>query len=155
MDRIAFAGAARALLLLHAAAAVVLVGSSTHHLLIVASWLRGRPRRRLLRVYAAVQGVAFAATFSLGAFAYPAYRYFVRGLYFDRYAPWASNLFDMKENWAALGIPLVAALAILSRFVDDEKEPLGPAYALLAFLSTAIVWFSTVSGLIVTMERAP
>jgi hypothetical protein len=95
---------ARLLVVLHAAAAVVLIGSATHHAVITYGYLRGEARVRLGRIYAAVACVAYAATFTLGATAYPTYRYYVRGLYFDRYEVWASNLFDIKENFAARGL---------------------------------------------------
>src|SRR5688572_29580211 len=98
---------ARLLVVLHAAAAIVLIGASTHHALIAIGYLRRSYRVRLARIYAAVVLVAYAATFALGAMAYPTYRYRVRGLYLDWYEVWASNLFDIKENFAALGFPAV------------------------------------------------
>jgi hypothetical protein len=154
MTDIAFEPVARLLVVLHAAAAVVLVGSSTHHFLIALGYLRGRYKVRLGRIYAATLLAAYAATFFLGAMAYPTYRYHVRGLYFDRHAPWASNLFDIKENFAALAFPLAIGLFVLSRVMKpkDDRGMLAGYFAMAA-LVCAIVWFNVVSGIILTMER--
>jgi hypothetical protein len=146
--------AAKALVLLHAAAAIVLVGSSTHHFLVTLRYLRGIYNVRLGRIYAATVAVSYGVTFLLGALSYPTYRYYVRGLYLDRHAVWASNLFDMKENFAAIGLPLVVAAFALSRVMNpkDDRELL-PAYAVMVGLSTVIVWFNVISGLLITMTR--
>lgn len=147
-------GQARLLVLLHAAAAIVLIGATTHHLLIALRYLRGRFQLRLGRIYAATLAVAYGVTFLLGSLAYPAFRYHVRGLYLDRYEPWASNLFDIKENFAALGLPLVVTILVLSRILDPKADrPLLRAYAATSILLAAIVWFAVISGLIVTMTR--
>lgn len=145
---------ARLLVLLHAAAAIVLVGSSTHHALIARGYLRGQHKVRLGRIYAATMAVTYAITFVFGLLAYPAYRYYVRGLYFDRYERWASNLFDIKENFAALGLPCVIAILVLSRVMSPkDDQALVPAYAAFSFIVVAIVWFDVISGLLVTMAK--
>ena len=59
-----------------------------------------------------------------GGLVYPRYRYFVRGLYLDRYAPWASNLFDFKENLATLGLPLAIGAFVLAR--ELAQAPADP-----------------------------
>jgi hypothetical protein len=154
VKELAFASSAKLLVLLHAAAAIVLVGATTHHFLITLGYLRGRFQVRLGRIYAAVVAVAYGATVALGALAYPTYRYKVRGLYLDRYAVWASNLFDIKENFAALGLPLAVGTWVLSRLMDPEGErDLVVAYAVMAFFVAGIVWFDMVSGILITMER--
>ncbi len=151
---IAFDGAARVLVVLHAVAAIVLVGASTHHALIAVGYLRGRYKVRLGRIYAATVAVAFVLTFVLGLLAYPTFRYHVRALYFDRYEIWASNLFDTKENFAALGLPLVVAAFVLSRVMNPKDDRvLAVAYAGFVVLATAIVWFNVISGLAITMTR--
>jgi hypothetical protein len=150
---IALASSAKLLVLAHAAAAVVLVGATTHHFLIALGYLRGRAKLRLGRTYAAVVACAYGATFLAGALAYPTYRYHVRALYLDRYAPWASNLFDIKENFAAIGLPLAAGIFVLSRALDPDDRDVTVAYAVMAFALAAIVWFDVVSGLLITMER--
>lgn len=151
---IAFDGAARLLVILHAMAAIVLVGSSTHHALIAFGYLRGRYKVRLGRIYAATVAVTYGITFVLGLLAYPTFRYHVRALYFDRYEVWASNLFDTKENFAALGLPLVIGAFVLSRVMEPkEDQGLARAYAAFVILAAAIVWFDVISGLAITMTR--
>jgi hypothetical protein len=153
-DETLFQGAARLLVLLHAAAAIVLVGASTHNSLVALGSLRGRPKPRLTRIYAATVLGAYAATFALGSLAYPTYRYHVRGLYFDRYEVWASNLFDIKENFASIGLPLVIGAFLLSRVLEARRDRAVLAgYASFVFLSTIIVWFNVISGLLITMAK--
>jgi hypothetical protein len=154
VTEIAFAGAARLLVVLHAAAAIVLIGATTHHALIAIGYLRGSAKLRLGRIYAATLAVAYALTFGLGLCAYPAFRYHVRALFLDRYEPWASNLFDAKENFAALGLPIVVLVFVLSRAIDvDQDRLLVRMYAAGALLIAAIVWFAVISGLVITMTK--
>jgi hypothetical protein len=146
--------AAKALVLLHAAAAIVLVGASTHNFLITVGYLRGDYKVRLGRIYAATVAVAYVVTFVLGALSYPTYRYWARGLYLDRYAIWASNLFDMKENFAAIGLPLALGAWALGRVMEPRDEPqLLPGYAVMVTLTAVVVWFNVISGLLITMTR--
>jgi hypothetical protein len=145
---------ARWLVLAHAMAAMVAVGAGTHQLVVAVGHWRGRPRIRLARVYAPVVAVAYFATMALGALAYPVYRYRVRGLFLDRWAVWASNLFDIKENAAALALPFVVAAWVLGRKLDGEtpREAVA-AYAIAAAVAAAVVWFAVISGLLITLER--
>ncbi|MBS2032000.1 MAG: hypothetical protein JST54_29145 [Deltaproteobacteria bacterium] len=146
---------ARPLLVLHAVAALALAGASTH--LAIVSWRLWRGAHhlgRLARVYAQVIGGCFAAAFLFGLLMYPHYRYAVRGLYLDRYEPWASNLFDIKENLAALGLPLAVGLFSVGRKLDPSRDQ--PLLGWLAFLSIAIwtlIVASAVMGLVVTDVR--
>ena len=140
--------------MLHALAAIVLIGASTHHAIIAVGYLRGTFKVRLGRIYAATVAVAYVVTFVLGLFAYPAFRYYTRGLYLDRYEGWASNLFDTKENFAALGIPLVIGAFVLSRVMKpSEDTTLLRGYAAIVLLVAAIVWFSVISGLVIGQAR--
>lgn len=147
-------GAARLLLLLHAAAAIVLIGATTHHAIIAWGYLRGTHKQRLGRIYAATIAVTYTITFGFGLLVYPTFRYHTRGLFLDRYERWASNLFDMKENFAALGLPLVLGLLLLSRALSskDDRHLVG-GYVAMAWLLAAIVWFSVLSGLVITNVR--
>ncbi len=145
---------ARLLVVLHAAASIVLIGSTTHHWLIALGYRRGVAKIRLGRIYAATGLIGYVVTFALGLLAYPTFRYHVRALYLDRHEPWASNLFDVKENFAALGLPLVLATFVLSRIMDPKTDrALVTGYLALVSLTAAIVWFAVFSGLIVTMTR--
>jgi hypothetical protein len=146
---------ARPLLVIHALVAFAALGATTHLTVISVGLWRGKVHlSRLAKVHAQVIGATFAACFVLGLLVYPAYRYYVRGLYFDRYAHWASSLFDLKENLAALGLPLSVALFSLGRRLDLKERT--AALPLVVFLSVAlwlITVFAVVSGLVVTSAK--
>ena len=148
-------GVASALLVVHALAAIALLGATTHDAVLVIGFLRSRfGRAGLERLYVRIQLVAYLATFALGAVIYPAYRIYVRAAVFDRWAPWASNLFDIKENFAALGLPVVVAYAWLrSRFDPRKDVAWRPLYAVLGLTAAALVWFQAVAGLVLVAER--
>jgi len=154
MQQTAWFSLARPLVLLHAALSIALVGASTHHLVATLGSFRGRSSPRLLRVHAASTGVTYVLTMLAGALAYPTYRYHVRALFLDFRAPWASNLFDIKENLATIGLPLALATWWLARFLGTEEERhMRFGYAVMVALVTAIVWTNVVAGLLVTMVR--
>lgn len=147
-------GVARLLVVLHTAGAIVLIGSTTHHAIITWGYLRGRAMTRLGRIYAATSAAAYLLTFLLGALSYPTYRYYTRALYFDRYAPWATTLFDVKEHFASLGLPLVLGALWLSRGLEPRRDrAVLPVYAVLVVGTAAIVWFNLFSGLVVVLEK--
>lgn len=155
MPHVFLDGAAKPLLVLHALAAFALLGACTHQAIVAVQLLRGKLHlARLARIYAQTIGALFIAAFSLGLALYPHFRYHVRGLFLDRYEPWASNLFDMKENLLALGLPLALVLFVIGRRFDPREEP-----ALLPWLSFAsiglwvLVLFGVVSGLVVTSVK--
>jgi hypothetical protein len=154
MDQTVWFSAAKPLVLLHAAMSIVLVGATTHHAVATYGYVRGRQGARLTRIHAATVGLAYLLTMAVGALAYPTYRYHVRALFLDRYEPWASNLFDIKENLATVGLPLAVATWWLSRyFGTDEDRPMRFGYALMVALVTVIVWVNVGAGLLVTMVR--
>lgn len=147
-------GVARLLVVLHAAGAIVLIGSATHHAIITYGYLRGRALTRLGRIYAATSATAYVLTFVLGAISYPTYRYYTRALYFDLHARWATILFDVKEHFASLGLPLVLGALWLSRGLDPKQDrAVLPVYAVLVFTTAAIVWFNVFSGFVVVLEK--
>lgn len=142
-------------------AAIVLGGSSVHHAVIAVLALRGRPPRlRLARLYALIALIAYLATITSGGLLYPRYRYFVRGLYLDRHAPWASNLFDFKENLATLGLPLAVGALIVARDLRlhlsraGEKKSIERQtlvlYGFLALGTATISVFNLVAGILCT-----
>jgi hypothetical protein len=148
-------GWAKPLLVFHALAAFALLGALTHQAVVGFYLLRGRLHLgRLARVYAQVIGAVFTVAFGLGLLMYPHYRYHVRGLFLYRYAPWASNLFDMKETMAALGLPLAIGLFAIGRRFDPEQErALIPYLAFSSFALWALVAFAVISGIVVTSVR--
>ena len=147
---------ARPLMLMHTLAAFMLLGAATHHGLMVRA-IAWNPRfnASLSRVYASVSVVAYLTTTALGAVVYPAYRYYVRGLYLDRHALWASRLFDIKEDLAVLGALSVVGIFILSRSVSMKSERRHlVVYSGLVWTVAIIVWVDTVSGLLISMARS-
>jgi hypothetical protein len=142
-------------LVLHALGGMALTGACTHQVVICWRLWHGKPvPRRLATIYTQVIGWTFALTFVVGLLMYPHYRYHVRGLYLDRQAVWASNLFDMKENLAALGLPLAVALLAMGRGYDPATErKLSPVFAVLSVLLWSLVFFASVSGLLVTSVK--
>lgn len=153
MPPVFLSGASRWLLVLHALNGLALLGSSTHLALAVVSLLRGRRTSlRMIRVQSQVVVVLFAVTFVVGLLMYPHFRVMVRGLGLDRDAPWASNLFDIKENFALLGLPLSAVL-FSTRHRVEPGAPVVPFFAVCAFACWGLVAFAAISGLVVTSVR--
>jgi hypothetical protein len=150
-----FYGARRALLVLHAGGSVVLIGSATHHALQMRHYLRGRFNRvQLEKTYARVVGAAYLFTFALGALLYPTYRVHVRGLYLDRFAPFFSGLFDVKEVYASLTLLVAAALFALSFTLrPSEERSLVPIYAAMSFCICGVVWLNVIAGLLIVSVR--
>lgn len=149
------------LLILHALLAILLLGSMTHNVLLTVPYLWGRYRKvKLEKLYVRVITVSYLLTFTLGSLIYPNYRYYVRELYFDKQVHWASNLFDIKEHWAAVGLALVVAFWLLSRHFDPREQRDQPqyrsqlgAYVFLSVTLALIVWFNVISGLLLTAVR--
>lgn len=173
MPRVFLGSIGPLLLVLHALSAIVLGGSSVHQAVLAVKLLRGRPvSARLVRLYSLVALIAYGATLLIGSMLYPRYRYFVRGLQLDRDVPWASNLFDFKENLATLGLPLAvgtfliagSVVAAVRPVVSSEAPPAPPAsielrrqvrwvYAAMALGTAAVSLFNIISGLLVTGAR--
>jgi hypothetical protein len=147
--------ARRALLLLHAGGSIVLIGAATHHALQMRHYLRGRfTRIALEKTYAKVIAVAYIATFVVGALLYPTYRVHVRGYYLDRYAPFFSGLFDVKEVYASLALIVAAGLGALAyTFRPSEERWFVPIYAVMSFIVCAVVWMNVIAGILIVSIR--
>ncbi len=144
------------LIVLHALAAITLGGASVHHAVIATQVLRGRPlRTRLARLYSLVTLCAYSVSMVTGGLVYPRYRYFVRGLYLDRYAPWAANLFDFKENLATLGLPLAIGAFVVARELGNKTVPESARllYGLFALGTALVSLFNLIAGLLCTSVR--
>ena len=141
------------MLVLHALVGFGLLGSSTHLAVSSVQLLRGSARAvSMVRLQAQVVPALLAVAMTLGLLMYPHYRVHVRGLFLDRSAPWASNLFDIKENFAALAVPLAACAFAVGR----SAGPGRPLLALLVVCTVALwalVAFVAVSGLIITSVK--
>jgi hypothetical protein len=155
MPHVFLDGFGKPLLVLHALAAFALLGACTHQAIVGIGLLRGRVQLyRLARVYATVIGPLFAFAFAIGLLLYPHYRYHVRGLFLDRHAVWASNLFDMKENLLALVLPFALALFVVGRRLRPQSSALLVRMnAGLAIVLWMVVAFGSISGLLVTSVR--
>jgi hypothetical protein len=145
---------ARPLLVLHALFGLASLGVSTQLAGVAVNLYRGRKFDRLMRLYARLLAGLYSAAFVGGLLLYPHYRVHVRGWYLDRYEPWASNLFDVKENLATLAIPLGLAVVALGWQWDSERDgALRLPLLVLALLLWVTVVVVGVSGLVVTDVR--
>ena len=138
-------------MVLHALCALALLGSSIHQAIVALGTIgsRGRSRPRLSRIYGWVCLLCYLGTMLFGSLVYPRYRYFVRALYLDRHAPWAANLFDLKENLATIGLPLCIGAFLLSRRPAEEPE-IRVLYGCFALGTALICLFNVVAGLLCT-----
>lgn len=144
------------LLIAHALVAVLLLGSLTHNVLITTNYLRGKfGKIRLEKLYVKVGFVAYLLTFGLGSIIYPNYRYHVRARYFDLHMRWATNIFDIKEHWAGIGLVLFLAFFLLSRRIDPRTDRRFLFfYVFLSVTLASIVWFDFIVGLLLVSYRS-
>lgn len=143
-------------LIIHALFAILLLGSMTHHVLIATRYFWGNFKKiRLEKLYVKVAFVSYVITFALGSIIYPSYRYHVRDQYFDIHAPWASNLFDIKEHWSAIGLAIFIIFFLMSLKIEPKKDKAYLfTYVFFSIVLAIIVWFSLISGLILTSVKA-
>lgn len=147
----------RPLLVFHALVAVALLGS-VGHLGYESLWyLLGRARNVWLgTVHARVGFALYSINFALGQIIYPVFRVRVRHDYFDAKLPWATNLFDTKEMFAAFGLAAFAALFAMSFAVrprDAEDGAMLPAFAGLGLLVSLVTIFAAVVGIVLVTYR--
>lgn len=154
MDVFGYA-ARRALLVLHAGSSVVLIGAATHHALQMRYYLRGQFKfARLEKTYAKVVAAGYLLTMALGALLYPTYRVNVRALFLERDEPFLARLFDVKEVYASLALPLAVALGALAFTLrPSEERRLVPVYAAMSLVVCAVVWLNVIVGLWITSAR--
>lgn len=143
------------LLLAHLGATMVLMGALVHHFWCVVGYVRGQfNRQNLEKRYARVLFWAYLVTYGLGALIYPAYRIYIRHLYFDPQLPWATGLFEVKEHWGALALALVAVLYGLRKtFQPAEARDMLRLYIPLCFLVNLIVWYKVIVGCYLTILK--
>ncbi|HEY4219870.1 MAG TPA: hypothetical protein VGO62_00975 [Myxococcota bacterium] len=157
MPPFALADAARTLLVVHALLAIATLGSSMHlGVLGVLLLVKKRAPTKLIRVHARVLAAGYGLTFLLGLVQYPVFRVLVRGVQLDRDAPWASNMFDSKEAFLLVGVPIVMALFLAGRRFELPRDRQAlPFVGALGIAVAAIVLFASVAGLVVTSVRGP
>jgi hypothetical protein len=173
------------LVVVHGVAAAVLAGAATHLARATLGRLRGRPAWPRESLLAAVTGLTYVLVFGLGLMLYPTYRVRVRAEYLDaprmvaaeagtrarlraeatkRPVPvlgppprlgHVARLFDIKEHWTALGLPVALGLLLLRRRAGaDATRPLLRLYAGAATAVTAVAWLAAVIGLYTASQRA-
>jgi len=142
----------RELFLLHTIAGVAAAGLSVHVLLTARRIVLGQPgRAALVRRFVGWALVATLAALLLGFLIYPEYKVHVRVAFIDRNAPAVGRLFDIKEYFAILSLPLIAFLyAARNSFGPQAGKRFrmiyGGALALwvLAVCATAVIgWYTT------------
>lgn len=110
------------LVVVHTLSSIVLCGASVHQAVLAIQLLRRRKvRLSLLATYGWTTLLSYLSTMIAGVLLYPRYRILIRAVFLDRYAPWASNLFDFKENLATLGLPLSVGALLIARSLADES----------------------------------
>jgi hypothetical protein len=137
------------------------------------------------RRFALICAIAFVSTFVVGNLLYPTYKVRVRAEYFDnppaitdevklRVAQHQAvgvkpppppqvvislsrigRLFDIKENWVALGCAASLALLVLSRKLHPKDEPrVLPLYVGLSAVQCGSAWFGAIVGLVTASYRS-
>lgn len=146
-------------LIVHAICALALAGSAVHLAIVCLAHATGWPPRwrafRFAGLYGRLTGALFVGCVVIGAFIYPRYRYEVRGLYLDRYAPWASNLFDMKEILAALALPLAVTIFVLGgRLCATSSREARILFYGSSTVVVAVSLFDVISGFVIASVRS-
>jgi hypothetical protein len=171
---------ARLLLVLHAVLGAALVAASTHLVVWMRGYLRGDfARRRAVRRFSAIAVVLFGLAFIAGNLAYPTYKIRVRAGYLENPPAVAADLeqrgappgqvegalastariarwFDVKEHWAAVGLILSIACAVILRFWDPIRDgaAIAPVVLGLAVGASATAWLAAIVGLVTASYRA-
>ncbi len=139
------------LLVVHTLFSSALLFASARQAVLGVRWWRGAEvDAAAIRTWGRVTAFSYGLAFALGLLLYPHFRVHVRGLVLDREAPWASNLFDMKEGLAALAMPLVAGLFLASR---ENGAAARGAFAAQAVALAALIVFAFALGMIVTATK--
>ena len=145
---------ARAILVLHALCAMALGGAATHLMLVTLGMLRGEaPKLRLGRIYALTAGILLLVTVGLGLTIYPEFKRSVALPFFDKSAPWAASLFDIKEAAGLIAVPLAVGLILMGRKLESKDGPVLWVFATCAFGLFVLAAFCIVAGLVIVAER--
>ncbi|HMI94970.1 MAG TPA: hypothetical protein VK479_00560 [Micropepsaceae bacterium] len=144
------------LLIIHGVIAVFLIGAITHHFLSV-FWPRrpgqsdfvARARGVNSKGYVQTIIILYVVTFVLGSILYPTYRVFVRPPLQDLMLTYAIGLFEIKENFAAIGLALLPAYWY---FWSKAPEYTTTRKALTAIYFFTI-WYNFIAGHILNNVR--
>ena len=142
----------RPLLLVHAVLGFTAAFLVAHHAASAWQEVRGRRAARQLRRFGWMAPTALLLQGAAGLLLYPVYRVRVRFAHLDAAAPAVAQLFELKEHFGALSLPLVVAAALLGR-----TAPIDPvarrAVAALSSAGALLVWCALVIGLYVTARH--
>ncbi len=148
------ADVAKRLTIVHALAAMVALGAVTHQSIVAVRALQGRLNPRLAKIYGTTGVIACAITVLLGAIIYPAYRYYVRGLYLDHCDIPTSKLFDTKEDFAVLALLLAVLVWVVARRLERQSpREHFQLYLGASLLLASLMWFNALSGFAITLVR--
>ena len=145
------------LLILHGLCAVALLGGLTHQT--VAVLLPAKAGAGFSTAYRAVQAARFTTanivldivTFILGAIIYSPYRVAVR-TWLERTRLWhITGLFEMKEQFLAIGLGMLPFFWLVWR--DPRDADTAGARKWTTLILCLAVWFSFISGHIVNNVR--
>ena len=145
-----------ALLIIHGVIAVFLIGAITHQTLGV-FWPRrvgqtdfvAKARGINPGGYVNAILVLYVITFALGSILYPTYRVYVRPPLQDLMLTYAIGLFEIKENFAAIGLALLP-----SYWYFWKKAPeFSTTRKLLVAIFFFIIWYNFIAGHILNNVR--
>ena len=145
---------ARFFVLLHALGAIALVGALTHgSVFLHLSQKRAREGnlKRAARFWP-ILWTALLWTLATGSLAYPTYRIRTRADYLEGRFPLPVQLFDLKENYAAVVLALLCACWVLWK-LPSESLPRTLLHNSLFHLATLLSWTAGLSGLWVVLHR--
>jgi len=145
------------LLIVHGLLAVVLLGGITHQAMSVA-W-PSRNKAGIIRSFRAVNGSVYAnanvalylVTATLGGIIYPVYRVGVRTFLEDARLNSAVGLFELKEQFIAVGLGMLPLYWML--WHRPPKAGDGPARIAVTLILCAIVWYAFLVGHILNNIR--
>jgi hypothetical protein len=145
-----------ALLIVHGVIAVFLIGAITHQTLGV-FWRRKPGQTDFIanargirpQIYVTPIIVLFVVTFFLGAFLYPTYRVFVRPPLQDLQLTYAIGLFEIKENFAAIGLALLPSYFWFWKKTDAFPTTTKALTAIYFFT----IWYNFIAGHILNNVR--
>ena len=144
----------RWLLIVHALLSTALAGAVTHLLVVGLRMLAGRkPSPRLVRIYGLTSAGLTLAVVASGLILYPSYKVQVFAAYLEANAPWAAELFELKEAAGLFTVPLAVGLFVLGRRRIPEDHAVHGAFAVFALGLFGLVVFAFVSGLVIVAEK--
>ncbi len=138
-----------ALLIIHSVCALFLIGAITHQALGV-FWPRqpgqtdfvAKARGINPAGYVTAIMVLYVVTFLLGAYIYPVYRVYVRPPLQDLMLTYAIGLFEIKENFAAIGLAMLPAYWYFWKKAP-EYTTTRKAMVAIYFLT---IWYNFIAG---------